>query len=305
LIADLAIGFDPRGAEAAAAGDSALRGLVLGAPPDPFCAAGQVWGISGYSPAGLANTGFAPFIGLLRAVMQDRGGVRIDHILGLQRLWVVPEGAGAQDGVYLRYPLRDLLNLVAIESWRQHCIVIGEDLGLVSPQIRSVLASRGILGTDVLPFCRGDDGAFLPPQAWRDNAVAMTGTHDLPTLVGWRRGIDLRWRQRLGQLDDSTLRSEQAQRRHEVAQLDRVLPIGPCKDAAAARLAALRHVASSAAPLALLPVEDALGLAEQVNLPGTVDQHPNWRRRLPQRPRVSTLQASMACMAEARRKAGP
>lgn len=305
LIADLAIGFDPHGAEAHAAGDTALRGLLLGAPPDPFSAAGQVWGITSYSPTGLASRGFMPFIQLLRAVMHDRGGIRIDHILGLQRLWVVPEGADAGEGAYLHYPVRDLLNLVAIESWRQRCIVIGEDLGLVSQDIRSLLARRGVLGTDVLAFCRDTDGAFLPPEAWRCDAVAMTGTHDLPTLVGWRRGRDLHWRERLGQLEPSALRHEQAQRRHEVAQLDRVLPIGPQKDAAAVRLAALRHVASSAAPLALVPVEDALGLEEQVNLPGTVDQHPNWRRRLPHRLGGASLQEAMACIAEVRRKSSP
>jgi len=305
LIADLAIGFDPHGAEAHAAGDTALHGLLLGAPPDPFCAAGQVWGITSYSPTGLASRGFLPFIQLLRAVMHDRGGVRIDHILGLQRLWVVPGGADAGEGAYLRYPVRDLLNLVAIESWRQRCIVIGEDLGLVSPDIRTLLARRGVLGTDVLAFCRDAAGAFLPPQAWRRDAVAMTGTHDLPTLVGWRRGCDLRWRERLGQLDPSTLRREQTQRRHDVAQLDRMLPIGSHKDAAAVRLAALRHVASSAAPLALVPVEDALGLDQQVNLPGTVDQHPNWRRRLPRRLGGTALQEAMACMAEVRRKHSP
>lgn len=299
LIADLAVGFDPHGAEAEAAGDCALRGLTLGAPPDAFCAAGQSWGVSSYSPMGLVAHGFAPFIALLRSVMRDRGGVRIDHILGLQRLWVVPAGADAGQGVYLRYPLQDLLNLLAIESWRQRCIVIGEDLGVVPAGIRATLAERGVLGMDVLPFCRDGSGAFVPPQAWRRQAVAMSGTHDLPTLVGWRRGLDLQWRQRLGELDAAQLAREQQRRRQDMAQLDTLLPDAAGDDEDQARLAALELVATSVAPLALLPVEDALGLAEQVNLPGTVAVHPNWRQRLPLTP-PPTLEHAMTRFADAR-----
>jgi len=152
LISDLAVGFDPHGAEAAAWPDAVLPGLVLGAPPDAFNADGQAWGISSYSPTALKATGFAPFIGLLRAVMHGRGGVRIDHILGLLRLWVLPAGGSAGDGVYLRYPFDDLLRLLALESWRNRCIVIGEDLGVVPDGLRERLAARGVLGIDVLMF---------------------------------------------------------------------------------------------------------------------------------------------------------
>lgn len=303
LMADLAVGFDPKGAEADAAGTARLRGLVLGAPPDAFCAGGQVWGISSYSPHGLLEQGFAPFIALLRAVMHDRGGVRIDHILGWQRLWVVPDGADAGQGAYLRYPLQDLLNIAAIESWRHRCIVIGEDLGVVPPGIRRTLAERGVLGMDVLPFARDPACDFLPPQAWRADAVAMTGTHDLPTLVGWRRGLDLRWRHRLGELDDTGLAAHVAGRGADIARLDRALGRDDL-DQAGARHAALEYVAASPAALALLPVEDALGLPDQVNLPGTVGIHPNWRQRLPAGGYDDILADSMARFAAARGRAG-
>jgi len=300
LIADLAVGFTADGAEAAAAADTALRGLVLGAPPDAFAPDGQVWGISSYSPDGLRRSGFAPFITLLRAVMRDRGGVRIDHILGLQRLWVVPRGAGSGQGVYLRYPLADLLNLLALESWRNRCIVIGEDLGVVPPGIRDTLAARGVLGMDVLAFTRAPDGDFLPPAQWRSDAVALTGTHDLPTLEGWQHGDDLRWRARLSAAPAADTAQAMAARREDVVRLARAVGTdGAAPDAL--RLAALRQVAASPAPLALLPVEDALGLRGQVNLPGTVAVHPNWRQRLPSPLPLRTLDRSLQQFAAARR----
>lgn len=299
LIADLAVGFDPQGAEAAAGGAACLRGLVLGASPDAFCAGGQVWGVTNYSPSGLQQQGFAPFIALLRAAMRDRGGIRVDHILGWQRLWVVPEGADAGQGAYLRYPLQDLLNIAALESWRQRCIVIGEDLGVVPPGIRQTLAARGVMGMDVLAFTRDDAGRFLAPANWRGDAVAMTGTHDLPTLAGWRRGLDLGWRHRLGELAQPALEQALRVRAEDVALLDDALG-NRAPDDTAARRAALEFVASGPSPLALMPVEDALGLAEQVNLPGTVGSHPNWRRRLPRDGHEDVLEDSMAHVAAAR-----
>lgn len=299
LIADLAVGFVPDGAEAAAAGDTALRGLVLGAPPDAFAPHGQVWGVSSYSGDGLRRTGFAPFIALLRAVMRDRGGVRIDHILGLQRLWVVPHGAGSEAGAYLRYPLDDLLNLLALESWRHRCIVIGEDLGVVPEGIRQRLAERGVLGMDVLAFSRASDGEFLPPNLWRKMAVATTGTHDLPTLAGWQRGEDIAVRAQLGNDSAATVAQAMQQRRQEAAQLAAAVGAdATCPEAL--HDAAIAFVAAGPAPLALLPVEDALDLREQVNLPGTVAVYPNWRHRLPQPLPRRTLHATLRRFAAAR-----
>ena len=297
LIADIAVGFDPAGAEAAAWPDAVLHGLELGAPPDAFNAAGQVWGVSGFDPAGLRRASYAPFRALLRATMRDRGGVRIDHILGLLRLWLVPRGAPSSAGAYLQCPLQDLLNLVALESWRQRCIVIGEDLGVVPPGLRDTLARRGVLGIDVLPFTRDADGAFLPPTRWRRDAIATTTTHDLPTLVGWAQGRDLDWRARIDGVPAEELRARHSARAEDVARLD-----DACQDAIGATgpVAWAAYAAASPAPLALLPAEDALGLEEQPNLPGTVDEHPNWRRRLPAEADTPALAARLRAFAAAR-----
>lgn len=298
LISDLAVGFDPHGAEAAAWPDAVLPGLVLGAPADAFNADGQAWGISSYSPHALRATGFAPFIALLRAVMHGRGGVRIDHILGLMRLWVLPQGGSASDGVYLRYPFEDLLRLLALESWRNRCIVIGEDLGVIPDGLRERLAERGVLGIDVLMFTRDADGAFLPPARWRTSAVATTTTHDLPTLAGWKRGRDLDWRQRLGTGGQIDRQAEDARRAQDVARLAAQVEADGGDGAQLQDW--LAFVAHSPAPLALLPAEDALGLEEQPNLPGVVEDHPNWRRRLPET--TPGLEATLSAFAKARQE---
>lgn len=303
LIADLAVGFDPNGAEAAAATDTVLRGLVLGAPPDAFNADGQQWGIGAYSPTALRRSGYAPYIALLRAVLRDRGGIRIDHILGLMRLWVVPDGASSSDGTYLAYPLHDLLNLLALESWRHRAIVIGEDLGVVPPGIREELSRRGAMGIDVLMFTRDDAGAFVAPALWRPDAIATTTTHDLPTLSGWREGRDIHWRRKLELIQPAQASDDVAARTKDVARLDAAVAHAGLGNAHDPLLGALRFTATSVSPLALLPVEDALALDEQPNLPGTVDVHPNWRRRLPDPLPHARLRSAMQGFAEARRVA--
>ncbi|MBB4593897.1 4-alpha-glucanotransferase [Xanthomonas cannabis] len=303
LIADLAVGFDPNGAEAAAAADTVLRGLVLGAPPDAFNADGQHWGIGAYSPTALRRSGFAPYIALLRAVLRDRGGIRIDHILGLMRLWVVPDGAGSNEGAYLAYPLHDLLNLLALESWRHRAIVIGEDLGVVPPGIREELSQRGVMGIDVLMFTRDKDGAFVAPALWRPDAIATTTTHDLPTLTGWRAGRDIEWRRTLELIAPAQADGDTKDRGKDVARLDAAVEHAGLAAAGDPLLGALRFTATSVSPLALLPVEDALELEEQPNLPGTVEVHPNWRRRLPDPLPHARLSTALQGFAEARRVA--
>lgn len=301
LVSDLAVGFDPQGAEAAAWPEAVLPGLVLGAPPDAFNADGQAWGIGTYSPTALKATGFAPFIALLRAVMHGRGGVRIDHILGLLRLWVLPEGGSAGDGVYLRYPFEDMLRLLALESWRNRCIVIGEDLGVVPDGLREEFAARGVLGIDVLMFTRDAQGAFLPPAQWRASAVATTTTHDLPTLAGWKIGRDLDWRQRLGTGGAVDRQAEGAQRDADTARLAAQVQADGGDGAQLQDW--LGFVAHSPSPLALLPAEDALALEEQPNLPGVVEGHPNWRRRLPEA--TPQLDATLATFGQARTQQVP
>jgi 4-alpha-glucanotransferase len=205
LIADMAVGVDSTGSEAWSDGGHLLDGISLGAPPDAFNAAGQVWGLTTFSPWAFARRGYRPFIATLRAALAFSGGLRIDHVLGLSRLWVCPVGAPASAGAYLRYPLNELLAIVALESSRHRAIVIGEDLGTVPGDFRARVAAQGVLGTDVLWFARGPappetptkPAAFLAPSQWRVDAVATTSTHDLPTAVGWWTGRDIAWRVRL------------------------------------------------------------------------------------------------------------
>lgn len=291
LIADLAVGADAAGSQAWSRQEEMLEGVSIGAPPDTFNVHGQDWGLVPFSPRGLVRSGFRSFIDMLRAGFAHAGGLRIDHILGLLRLWLVPHGASPAEGGYLRYPFDDLLRLVALESWRHRAIVIGEDLGTVPPGLRDRLADVGILGMRVLWFERDEQGTFLPPGEWASSAIATTSTHDLPTVAGWWAGRDIEWRSRLGLLaDDQDADQEQAQRRRDRAQLAKALKLidghAPAAALNAADLpasevldACARRLGLTPAPLALLPVEDALGLEEQANLPGTLDEHPNWRRR--------------------------
>ncbi|HKT67337.1 MAG TPA: 4-alpha-glucanotransferase, partial [Burkholderia sp.] len=194
LIADLAVGSDRAGSDAWAHGTTLLRGVSVGAPPDLFNADGQAWGVTTWTPAALRANGFAPFVALLRTAFAHAGGIRIDHVLGLARMWIVPEGRSPRDGAYLRYPLDDLLRLVALEAARHRAVAIGEDLGTVPAGFRARLGAQGIAGMRVLWFERDADGAFRPPSAWDRDTIAMTSTHDLPTVAGWWRGVDLAWR---------------------------------------------------------------------------------------------------------------
>ncbi|MCA8105554.1 4-alpha-glucanotransferase [Burkholderia sp. BCCIQ04A] len=194
LIADLAVGSDRAGSDAWAHGTTLLRGVSLGAPPDLFNAAGQAWGVTTWTPAALRADGFVPFIELLRAAFAHAGGIRIDHVLGFARMWIVPDGGSPRSGAYLRYPLDDLVRLVALEAARHRAIAIGEDLGTVPAGLRERLSAQGVAGMRVLWFERDANGAFRPPSAWDRDAIATTSTHDLPTVAGWWRGVDLGWR---------------------------------------------------------------------------------------------------------------
>ncbi|WP_439578542.1 4-alpha-glucanotransferase [Elioraea sp.] len=290
LITDLAVGADPAGSQAWSAPEQILTGVSVGAPPDAFSPLGQDWGLTAFSPTALADTGYAGFLGVLRAALRHAGGVRIDHVMGLARLWLIPPGATAREGVYVRYPLDDLLRLIALESWEHRAIVIGEDLGTLPEGFRDRLEAAEVLGMRVLWFERDGAGVFTDPARWSRRAVAMTTTHDLPTVVGWWQGRDIDWRRRLDRFPDAaSADAEEAARDRDRAALWQAMcrsgaasgaPPGEA-DAASVADAAIRHVGSAASVLTLLPLEDACALAEQPNLPGTVDGHPNWRRRLP------------------------
>jgi len=287
LIWDLATGFDPGGSEAWQQRELVMQGVRIGAPPDGFNAEGQDWGLGAYAPNALRRHAYRPLRELLSRMMSRGGGLRIDHILGLARLWVIPAGMASRQGGYVRYPLNDMLGVLALESWRHRCMVIGEDLGTVPPELRDTLAQRNVLGIDVLQFTRDPRGRFLDPLRWRNQAVAMSSTHDLPPLEGWRSGTDIDALAQAQSWDSASREAVFSRRAGDIAQLDRMLERFAARSP---RQAALQAVAESPAPLALIPLEDVLGEQRQPNLPGTLqDQHPNWRRRLGwRRPRLNS-----------------
>ncbi|MBC3362749.1 4-alpha-glucanotransferase [Pseudomonas sp. SWRI154] len=291
LIADLAVGADGGGSQAWSRQDELLASLTVGAPPDILNRSGQGWGISAFSPEGLVRNGFRAFIEMLRANFAHAGGLRIDHIMGLQRLWVIPNDAPPTDGAYLYYPIDDLLRLLALESHRHRAIVLGEDLGTVPDGLREKLAARSILGMRVLLF-EQDNTHFKPILDWPDDALATTSTHDLPTLNGWWHGHDIDWNARLELIDSHTEMDWRKHRERERDGLRNALDQDPQnfreehRETDQVLDASVRFLGHTRAPLVLLPLEDALGIDEQANLPGTTDTHPNWRRRLALESRV-------------------
>ncbi|KFE50809.1 4-alpha-glucanotransferase [Pseudomonas syringae] len=286
LVADLAVGADGAGSQAWSRQDELLSELTVGAPPDILNRSGQSWGISAFSPTGLKRNGFRAFIEMLRANFAHAGGLRIDHVMGLQRLWVVPLGALASEGAYLNYPLDDMLRLLSLESWRHKAVVLGEDLGTVPEGLHEKLSARAILGMRVLLF-EQHNAHFKPVLDWSDEALAMTSTHDLPTLAGWLAEKDIDWNRKLDLVDDQQAGQWRLDRQKERAGLCTALEQNSdnfCDDGLEIDQiidASVRYLGHTRAPLVLLPMEDAMGLSEQFNLPGTTDSHPNWRRRLP------------------------
>ena len=282
LIGDLAVGADGNGSQAWSRQDELLSALTVGAPPDILNRAGQSWGISAFSPAGLKRNGFRAFIEMLRANFAHAGGLRIDHVMGLQRLWVVPQDCPANEGAYLNFPVDDMLRLLCLESWKHKAVVLGEDLGTVPDGLHEKLSSRGILGMRVLLF-EQHEAHFKPIIKWSDDALATTSTHDLPTLTGWLSERDIDWNTKLGHIDAATEDESRHSRERERQGLSAALRLnyGDVHSSPAEIIdGSVRYLGHTRAPLVLLPIEDALGIEEQANLPGTIDSHPNWRRRL-------------------------
>lgn len=283
LVADLAVGTNHAGSHCWSRQAEVLNGVEIGAPPDEFNRDGQGWGITAFSPAGLRRGGYAGFLEMLRHALRYAGGVRIDHIMGLMRLWVIPLGKSPADGAYLTMPFMDLLRLLILESHRHQAVVIGEDLGTVPAGFSARLAGAGISGLRVMWFERTMRG-FRPPRRWTPAASAMTSTHDLPTVAGWWRGCDIEWRAQRGRPGETG-----EQRAVDRAALwDAFRKSGATAtaqpaddDGAAVATAAAAHLGRAACQLALLPVEDVLATTQAPNIPGSGTEHPNWRRRLP------------------------
>lgn len=283
---DLAVGCAPDGAEAWAEADLLMRGVSIGAPPDPLGPHGQVWGLPPYDPRKLARDGFATFGRLIAANMAYAGLLRIDHVLGLKRLFLVPDGADGSDGAYLACPFEDLLGQVMLESTRAETAVVGEDLGTVPEGLREQLASANILSYRVMRFERDGEG-FLPPHTYPPLAAACVATHDLPPLAGWWQGADLAEAAALGHLSDAA--DAFAMRAKEKADLigaiasadfeaDKADLNAPLSQAATA--AVHGFVARSNAALVLVQADDLTLETIPINLPGTDRERPNWRRKI-------------------------
>ncbi|MGE5792443.1 MAG: malto-oligosyltrehalose synthase, partial [Bacteroidota bacterium] len=295
LYQDLAVSVDRAGAETWSNQDLYAAGASVGAPPDDFALNGQDWGLPPLVPDRLRETAFEPFVATLRAGMRHAGALRIDHVMGLMRLFWVPPGGAPKDGAYVHYPLDDLLGLVALESQRNRCLVVGEDLGTVPDEVRAALAAAGVLSYRLLYFERGAAGDFRPPGEYPAQAIVAASTHDLPTLAGWWSGADLELRASLGLFPSAAAREEQVVGRAQdrarlllALERESLLPAGATVDPVSLpgmtpELVRALHLYLARSPAQLLAVqlEDALGVRDQVNLPGTAGEHPNWRRKLP------------------------
>lgn len=298
LYLDLAVGIDPHGADCWADQDSFAKGAYLGAPPDDFNPNGQNWALAPFRPFELEERAYRPFIDVIRASMRHAGALRIDHVIGLQRSFWIPED---QDlgGTYVRYPIYDLLGVIALESHRHRCLVIGEDLGNLPYGLRERLDRRNVMSSRVMYFERDQAGGFMRSDAFPGKALVTAGTHDLPTLTGYWQGRDIDVRADLG--IDPANRSDamHEERRHDRRKLltrlhdegllpAEIDPDHPPHEMTPDLLAAIHaFLARSPSDLMAVQLEDILGQLEQANLPGTVDEHPNWRRRMP--PKLADL----------------
>ncbi|MET0631921.1 MAG: 4-alpha-glucanotransferase [Xanthobacteraceae bacterium] len=275
LYLDIAVGVRRDGFDAWCDQDAVLPGMAIGAPPDALNRSGQNWGLAAVNPVALEARYFEPFRRMLQASMQYAGAIRLDHVLGLKRLFLVPDGVTAEHGAYIRCPFEALLAVTALSSVEASCIVIGEDLGTVPEQFRETLTDWGIWSYQVMLFERLPGGAFAGPDAYRENALVTFATHDLPTYAGWREKHDLAVKHALG-IDPGESGEEREGAFHALHQA----LVG--RGLAANSFAAVgRYLADAPSRLLVVSIEDLLGVKEQVNLPGTVDEHPNWRHRLP------------------------
>jgi (1->4)-alpha-D-glucan 1-alpha-D-glucosylmutase len=295
LYVDLAVSIDRGGAEAWTRRRMLALSASVGAPPDAFNLRGQNWGLPPLIPDSLRAAAYAPFIDTLRANMRHAGALRIDHVMGLMRLFWIPEGKDADAGAYVRYPFADLLGILALESQRHRCVIIGEDLGTVPDEIRTALAAAGVLSYRLLYFERSGAEQFKLPTDYPAQALVTASTHDLPTLAGWWRGRDIAVRDELGLFPDEATRQQQLDARKSdrarlllALQHESMLPgdIPPEADATPAMTQALAtavqaFLARTPSLLLVVQLEDVLGVEQQANLPATVDAHPNWRRKLP------------------------
>jgi 4-alpha-glucanotransferase len=293
LYGDVAVGANPAGSETWANRHLYLQGASVGAPPDALALKGQDWGIPPQDPNELRVQHYRPFVELMRNNMQYVAALRLDHVMTLYRLWWVPRGFQSKDGAYVHYPVNDLIAILALESQRNHCVVIGEDLGTVAEAMTQAMEHYRTYHYKVLLFEQEPDGRFKPPSAYVKGALATVTTHDLPTLRGWWEEHDLRLRDRL----DLYPNEEFKQQAHTVRQSERRNLLQALVDArlwhwhedqplpeysAALSRAVHAFLGLSNANIALIQIEDLIGMTDPVNVPGTHTEHANWQRKVTQ-----------------------
>lgn len=280
VMTDLAVGVHPEGADAWALSRVLAPGIAVGAPPDMYNQQGQNWSQPPWQPRALEAAAYLPFRDVVRAAVKHCGAVRIDHIIGMFRQWWVPEGHGADDGVYVQFDHEALVGIIALEAARVGAIVIGEDLGTVEPWVREYLASRGVLGTSIVWFEQRSDGSPVPPEEYRSAVLASVSTHDLPPTAAYLRGDHVTLRESLGLLteDATTVRSHA---RKEKAAFEALLRqrgwVGehPSDEEL---IAALNLLAlNTPAVLVSVALTDAVGELRTQNQPGTFTEYPNWQ----------------------------
>lgn len=307
VIHDLAVGVDADGADAWALADVLATGVTVGAPPDNFTPRGQDWGLPPWRPDRLAATGYGALREMLEAVLAHADGLRIDHVAGLWRLWWIPPGDGPERGTYVHYDAEVMLAVLALAAHQASAIVIGEDLGTVEPEVTEALADNEMLGCAVSWFVRDESAAdqpLLPASRWPTRAAASISTHDLPTAAGFLRAEHVRVRAERGLLNDVAAEQDSAQReRVELLALLReqgLLSAGDGEPDEAAIVTAMHQfLAATPSRLKLISPYDVLAEPHQPNLPGTIDEYPNWRLPLPHSleelradPRVNTVLAA-------------
>jgi 4-alpha-glucanotransferase len=285
---DLAVGVHPGGADAWRQQDTYAQGIGVGAPADGYNQMGQDWSQPPWRPDRLAEHGYAPFRSLLASVLRHSGGVRVDHVIGLFRLWWVPAGQRPSEGTYVRYDHEALIGILALEAHRAGAVVVGEDLGTVEPMARDYLRRRGILGTSILWFERDEEGRPLPAERWRELCMASVTTHDLPPTAGYLEGAHLELRNRLGVLARSYEEEKAADEADRASWLAEVRSRGLLPDDAGAQpdegpsvektvQALHRYLGLTPSRLLCVALVDLVGDKRIQNQPGTSDEYPNWR----------------------------
>jgi 4-alpha-glucanotransferase len=282
VVHDLAVGVHPDGADTWALQDVMARGVTVGAPPDAFNQVGQDWSQPPWRPDRLADAGYLPYRDMLRTVLRHAGGIRVDHIIGLFRLWWVPEGRTAAEGTYVRFDHEALVGILALEAWRAGALVVGEDLGTVEPWVRDHLADRGLLGTSILWFERDEHGEPRPPETWRRLCLATVTTHDLPPTAGYLAGEHIRIRAGLGLLTRSVSEEtavDEADRASWLALLVERgwLAAGAERDVEAVTVALHRALAATPSRLLGVALTDVVGEVRAMKQPGTHAEYPNWQ----------------------------